>query len=448
MSKDQNSEPYVVKRTLFRGKQLQTDAEKIKTAWTMYDWANSPYSLVVTTAIFPIYFNALTSDRNENGEIINDVVTFFGVELINTQLYSYVLACSFLLIILISPLLSGIADVSGKKTMLMKAFCYTGALGCLGLFAFNPEHLEWSMSALFLANVGFWGSLGFYNAFLPEIAPREEHDKLSATGFAMGYIGSVMLLIVCLALIMLIGNFMTPWAFVLVAIWWFLWAQPAFRKLPSSPGQVPLNWSLISHGFKELRQVARELQGRKDLVRYLWAFFILSMALQTIMLMASSFGIKEVLLQDNELILAIIAVQVLAIPGAFFVSWVSSRIGNIRTLISCILIWALVCIYTYYLVSDVNGFYIAAGIIGFMMGGTQSLNRSTYSKMLPKTKDHASYFSFYEVLEKSGLIIGMFSWGYIEGFTGSMRSSVLALIIFFAISLCFLVSIPRTKVTA
>lgn len=413
----------------------------------MYDWANSPYSLVVTTAIFPIYFNALTSDRNEKGEIINDVVTFFGIELINTQLYSYVLACSFLLIIIISPLLSGMADVSGRKLMLMKAFCYAGSLGCLGLFAFDPEQLEWSMSALFLANIGFWGSLGFYNAFLPEIAPREEHDKLSATGYAMGYVGSVLLLIVCLALIMVVGNFMTPWAFVLVGIWWFLWAQPAFRKLPSNPSQEPLRWSLISHGFKELRQVARELKGRKDLIRYLWAFFILSMALQTIMLMASSFGIKEVLLKDNELILAIIAVQVLAIPGAFFVSWVSSRLGNITALIGCILVWALVCVYTYYFVQDVNGFYVAAGIIGFMMGGTQSLNRSTYSKMLPKTDDHASYFSFYEVLEKGGLIIGMFSWGYIEGFTGSMRSSVLALIIFFAISLCFLLAIPRKQIT-
>jgi MFS transporter, UMF1 family len=246
-------------------------------------------------------------------------------------------------------------------------------------------------------------------------------------------------------LILIAGDFMTPWTFVLVGIWWFAWAQPTFRKLPSNPSKVPLQRQLIAHGFKELRQVARELSGRKELVRYLWAFFILSMALQTIMLMASSFGIKEVLLKDNELIVAIIAVQVLAIPGAFFVSWASSKLGNIPTLIGCILVWSLVCVYTYYFVQDVNGFYLAAGIIGFMMGGTQSLNRSTYSKMLPETEDHASYFSFYEVLEKGGLIIGMFCWGYIEGFTGSMRSSVLALIIFFAASLCFLITIPRKK---
>ena len=426
-------------------RRIDKTPEQVKKAWTMYDWANSVYSLVITTAIFPIFFNALTSERNEAGEIINDTVIFWGRELINTQLYSYVLGASFLFIIIASPLLSGMADVTGRKLQMMKIFCYSGALGCISLYFFNPEHLEWSMAALFLANIGFWGSLGFYNAFLPEIAPREEHDKLSAKGFAMGYVGSVLLLLVCLALIMGVGSFMTPWAFVLVAVWWITWSQTTFRTLPSNHLNHKITRDLFGRGFRELRQVARDMAGRKDMIRFLWAFFILSMALQTIMLMASSFGIKEVNLKDNELIVAIIAVQLLSIPGAFFVSWVSSKIGNIKTLMGCVVIWAGVCVYTYGLVNDVNGFYVAAGIIGFMMGGTQSLNRSSYSKMLPETKDHASYFSFYEVLEKGGLIIGMFSWGYIEGFTGSMRSSVLALIVFFAISLIFLNLIPNNQ---
>ena len=426
-------------------RRIDKTPEQVKKAWTMYDWANSVYSLVITTAIFPIFFNALTSERNEAGESINDTVIFWGRELINTQLYSYVLGASFLFVIIASPLLSGMADVTGRKLQMMKIFCYSGALGCISLYFFNPEHLEWSMAALFLANIGFWGSLGFYNAFLPEIAPREEHDKLSAKGFAMGYVGSVLLLLVCLALIMGVGSFMTPWAFVLVAVWWITWSQTTFRTLPSNHLNHKITRDLFGRGFRELRQVARDMAGRKDMIRFLWAFFILSMALQTIMLMASSFGIKEVNLKDNELIVAIIAVQLLSIPGAFFVSWVSSKIGNIKTLMGCVVIWAGVCVYTYGLVNDVNGFYVAAGIIGFMMGGTQSLNRSSYSKMLPETKDHASYFSFYEVLEKGGLIIGMFSWGYIEGFTGSMRSSVLALIVFFAISLIFLNLIPKNQ---
>ena len=193
--------------------------KKVQNAWALYDWANSVYSLVITTTIFPIFYNALTTERDADGELINDVVSFWGVEIVNTQLYSYVLATSFLLIILISPLLSGMADYAGKKLTFMKVFCYAGAAGCASMFWFNPDHLEWSMGSLFLANIGFWGSLGFYNAYLPEIAPKEEHDKLCARGYVMGYIGSVLLLLICLGLILGIGNHLTKWAFVLVAVW-------------------------------------------------------------------------------------------------------------------------------------------------------------------------------------------------------------------------------------
>ncbi len=410
----------------------------------MYDWANSVYSLVITTAIFPIFYNAVTTATDDAG-VVSDRVEFLGMDLINTQLYSYVLAASFVVVIVLSPLLSGMADYAGKKLFFMKVFATVGSVACAGLAAFNPEHLEWSMVALFLANIGFWGSLGFYNAFLPEIAPPEEHDRLGARGYVMGYLGSLILLLVCLALIMGIGKHTTRWAFVLVGVWWMAWAQPAFRRLPQNPyGRKP-EGNLLTHGFAELRGVARELRGQPALKRYLLSFFIVSMAVQTIMLMASSFGIKEVKLSDTQLILAIIAVQLLAIPGAFLMAWLSGRIGNLRTLAVCLAVWVGVCVYAYAFVTDVNGFFVAAGIIGFMMGGTQSMNRSTYSKMLPETQDHASYFSFYEVLEKGGLIIGMFSWGTIEGLTGSMRTSVLALILFFIAALGVLLSVPAPQ---
>ena len=413
-------------------------------AWTMYDWANSVYSLVITTAIFPIFYNAVTTATDDAG-VVSDRVEFLGMDLINTQLYSYVLAASFVVVIVLSPLLSGMADYAGKKLFFMKVFATVGSVACAGLAAFNPEHLEWSMVALFLANIGFWGSLGFYNAFLPEIAPPEEHDRLGARGYVMGYLGSLILLLVCLALIMGIGKHTTRWAFVLVGVWWMAWAQPAFRRLPQNPyGRKP-EGNLLTHGFAELRGVARELRGQPALKRYLLSFFIVSMAVQTIMLMASSFGIKEVKLSDTQLILAIIAVQLLAIPGAFLMAWLSGRIGNLRTLAVCLAVWVGVCVYAYAFVTDVNGFFVAAGIIGFMMGGTQSMNRSTYSKMLPETQDQASYFSFYEVLEKGGLIIGMFSWGTIEGLTGSMRTSVLALIFFFIAALGVLLSVPAPQ---
>lgn len=426
----------------------------------MYDWANSVYSLVITTAIFPIFFNQVTGSReigdllgaldryDETGTLRMDTVRFWGVELVNTQLYAYVLACSFLVVILLSPLLSGMADYAGKKRFFMKVFCYLGSASCATMYFFQPQHLEWSMTSLFLANIGFWGSLGFYNAFLPEIAPRAEQDRLGARGYIMGYLGSLVLLVICLGLILGVGPHMTRWAFVLVGVWWVSWAQWPFRYLPANPYQHRPQGNLLLQGFRELRGVARELRGQRTLKRYLLSFFILSMALQTIMLMASSFGIKEVRLASDQLIVAIIAVQLLAIPGAYLVAYLSGRFGNLPTLMGCIAVWVGVCLYAYVGVRTVEGFYVAAGVIGFMMGGTQSLNRSTYAKMLPDTEDHASYFSFYEVLEKGGLIIGMFSWGYIEGFTGSMRESVLVLIVFFAAALAVLLTGLKRGTTA
>jgi UMF1 family MFS transporter len=411
------------------------EALKVRKAWALYDWANSVYSLVITTAIFPIFYNAITKDE----------VTFFGAQFSNTQLYAYVLAASFLVVITLNPLLSGLADYAGKKKFFMKVFCYTGAAACTTMYFFNPEYLEWSMASLFFANIGFWGSLGFYNAYLPEIAPPEEHDRLGARGYIMGYIGSLILLLVSLAMIKGFGVD-ARWSFVLVGVWWVSWAQPAFRRLPVNPYRHQATGNVWAKGFEELRGVARDLADNKGLKRYLLSFFIISMALQTIMLMATSFGIKEVGLKDAELIVAIIAVQLLAIPGALVVAWLSGKIGNIKTLMLCTIVWAAVCVYAYAGVNSTNGFFVAAGIIGFMMGGTQSLNRSTYSKMLPETEDHASYFSFYEVLEKGGLIIGMFSWGYIEGITGSMRASVLTLIIYFAAALLVMVTIPKGAV--
>lgn len=406
----------------------------------MYDWANSAYFLVITTAIFPLFYTAITT--TERNGIESDVVDFLGKTFINTQLYSYIIAASFLIVIVASPLLSGMADYLGRKLFFLKCFCYIGATGCIGLFWFDPQHLEWSMSALFMANIGAWGSLGFYNAFLPEIAEREEQDLLSAKGYSWGFAGAVILLLMCLGLIMGVGDHLTRWAFVGVGIWWAGWAQVTFRRMPIKAKKKPTG-NILFKGFQELRGVARDLKGKTRIIRYLLSFFVMSMAIQTIMLMASSFGIKEVKLASDELILAILLIQLIAIPGAFLFSWLSKKWGNVTVLLIATTLWAGVCLFAYFLVNGSSMFFVAAGIVGFMMGGTQSLNRSTYTKMLPDTEDTASYFSFYEVLEKLGVVIGMFSWGYIEGLTGSMRSSILALIGFFAVAMILLASIPR-----
>lgn len=442
------------------------NTKRVQNGWAFYDWANSVYALVISTAIFPIYYNAVTTEQR--GEELYDRVRFFGFELVNTQLYSYVIAAALLVVMFLSPVLSGIADYAGKKKFFLQLFCYTGALACSALFFFDPQQLEWSMLAVALASIGYWSSMVFYNAYLPEIAAPEEQDRLSARGFAWGYIGSVLLLLLNLVMIQVIDDSLTPWTFVMVAIWWAGFAQITFRRLPPSQRKEATEGAIWKKGFRELRGVWSQMKGLTALKRYLLAFFIFSMAVQTIMLMAQFFGMKEVFtyndvsgigyafhpvltvreagLSTAQLIVAIILVQLIAVPGAWLFARGSGRFGNLQMLMVALLSWIAVCLFAFFVVDTPVEFYIAAGWIGFMMGGTQSLSRSTYSKMLPETHDHASFFSFYDVLEKLGIVIGIVTFGYIEGITGSMRNSVLSLVVFFGIGFLLLLLVPRKKV--
>lgn len=425
---------------------IQKNDPKTIRAWAFYDWANSAYPLVITTAIFPIFYQAMTSKVLPDGSTF-DQVRFFNFELINTELYSYVFSFSFLVVSIISPILSGIADYSGKKKRFMQLFCYLGALGCALLFFFDPQHLELSMLFVFLASVGFWGSLVFYNAFLPEVADVSLHDKVSAQGFAYGYLGSSLLLI---ANLIMIQTELMPakYAFLTVALWWAGFAQVTYRRLPDNVYQKkPVNKEILLKGYQELRSVWNELQSLDNLQRFLKSFFVYSMGVQTVMLMAVLFAKKEVDWQgqgDSGLIVSVLIIQFIAIFGAFLFARLSKRLGNIPVLVSALTIWVLICAAAYFISTPLH-FYVLAAVVGFVMGGVQALSRSTYSKMLPETQDHASYFSFYDVLEKLGIVIGTFLFGFIEGWTDSMRNSALVLMSFFVVGLLLLMMVKREK---
>lgn len=419
--------------------------KKLINAWTFYDWANSAYPLVITTAIFPIFYEKVTSTIVD-GKVVDDTVSLFGTAFINTELYSYIVAMSFIIVSISAPVLSGIADYSGNKKSFMRFFCYLGSLSCASLFFFSKDNLGLGMLSILFASVGFWGSLVFYNAFLPEIAETKDHDKVSATGFAKGYFGSVILLVVNLALIQGFGM-PAKYSFLTVAIWWAGFAQITFRGLPSGEKKEAHVDNIVLKGFAELLKVWNELKHIKQLKRYLYSFFVYSMGVQTIMLMAVMFAKKEIEgLSDANLITSVLLIQFLAIGGSYLFSYISNKIGNIKALGVNLVIWIFVCIGTFQFVYTPNGFYVIACVVGTVMGGVQSLSRSTYSKLLPKTEDTASYFSFYDVCEKVGIVIGMLSFGFIEGVTGGMRNSILALIVFFILGFVILLTIPKTKV--
>lgn len=447
--------------------------KKIIRAWTFYDWANSAYPLVIETAIFPIFYSAITSNGADHN------VDFFGVSMHNATARNFALGVSFILVSILSPFLSGIADYAGKKKLFLKAFCYLGGLSSMSLYFFNPNHLELSMLSLVGANLGFWGSIVFYNSYLPEIAEPKDHDKISARGFALGYLGSSILLIINLVLLSnphwlfdigaraqelmaadaslslevatqkATGYFkgqLSRWAFVSVGVWWIGFAQITLTKLPNNVfGKKITDNRYLYKGFQELKQVYLEVKENKAIKRYLLAFFVYSVGVQTVLTNAAFFGAQEVNIGQSELILTLMIIQFIAIIGALLFSKASSKFGNFKVLTVALIVWMIACMGAY-IVTEAKEFYILAATVGLVMGGIQALSRSTYSKILPRTLDHASYFSFYDVVEKLANVLGLFGFGVIASIFGNMRSSIFFITTFFIIGIILLSRVPKNAI--
>ena len=427
---------------------LKIGDKKLINAWAFYDWANSVYSLVISTAVFPLYFSAVTEGKT---------VSFLGMEWDHPDsLYSYALSFSFLIVAFISPILSGIADYTGNKKKFMRFFCWLGGLSVMSLYFFDGIDTVWiGIIFTILASIGFWASLVFYNAYLPEVAHPEQQDRASAKGFMFGYFGSVILLIINLIMIQMPDLFGITTAmasrisFVLVGLWWIGFAQITFKRLPNDVYNKQPEKDYIWKGFKELKTVAIEVMNYASLKRFLISFFLLSIGVQTIILMAAIFGSSELGLPALNLIVTILLVQIVAIAGAYVFSRLSDKWGNIKALKVTIATWMLVCFSAFLLDKSQENvalyFYGLGALLGFVQGAIQSLTRSTYSKLLPETEDHATYFSFYDVTEKIAIVLGTFVYGLLYAITDSMQWSVLCLAIFFLASFIILNTIKKTK---
>jgi UMF1 family MFS transporter len=431
-------------------------SKKLLNAWAFYDWANSVYSLVISSAVFPIFYGALFRTANI------EKVTVFGGEIARAPLISYVTSLAFVFIAVVTPLVSGIADYLGNKKIFMQFFCYLGGISCIGLYWFSLENIYIGLACYFFGLVGFWVSFAINNSYLPDVAFPEQQDGVSAKGFSLGYIGSVILLLFNLAMVMQPDFFgittdeagiaevkAMKYSFVSVGIWWIIFAQYSFYYLPKGNKREGERNNVILNGFKELRLVWRQLTEQLRLKRYLAAFFIYSMAVQTVMLIATYFGEEEINWgTDSErttgLIVSILVIQIVAILGAVLTARASKVFGNIKTLVVVNLLWVVICIYAYFVITPTD-FYIAAGCVGIVMGGIQALSRSTYSKFLPETKDTTSYFSFYDVAEKIGIIIGTFLYGFVAQVTGSMRNAIIFLGLFFLVGMIMLLRVDKIK---
>src|ERR1035437_642055 len=456
---------------------MQTAPKKVITSWAMYDWANSAYSLIITSAIFPAYYTFIAPEK----------VNFIGRTYERSALASYSISFSFMIIAILSPILSSIADYKGNKKSFMQFFCYLGSAACIALTFLTKENVSFGIVCSIFGSIGFCGSIVFYNAYLPEIAAEEDQDRVSAKGFVMGYVGSVLLMIVCLAAIMLNdalhwgwGAWPTRLSFLAVGLWWAGFEQITFKNLPpSKPSKQHPEKNILINGFYELKKVWKQLQDYPFTKRFLRSFFFYNMGVQTVMYLATYFASQELKMETSQLIITILIIQLVAILGATIFAKLSKRTSNLFTLGVIILIWIGVCVlafaiskqakvlkpYTSQIITlekqkEISGdsdgnikkqitivrekmkpiekpisyeFYLVATIVGLVMGGIQSMSRSTYSKLLPPTKDTASYFSFYDICDKIGTVIGTLSFGYVAEFYGGMGNSVLALMIFFII---------------
>ncbi len=426
--------------------------KRVVRGWVMYDWANSVYQLTIASAIFPIYYNAVTRTGD------NFTISFFGAPVINTVLYSWAIAAAYLLVAIGSPLFSSMADYTGRRKGFMRAFTLIGATACGALFFFDKDHIELGIIAFALGTIGYGGSIVFYNSFLPVIAEAKDQDRISARGYSMGYLGGVVLLLFNLLMIMKPGLFgIAPGSslsarisFLSVFIWWIAFSQITFSRLPKYTFRKRMSRdSVLTNGYRELRVVFKQIQKSYKLSMFLTGFFFLMMGVLTTMFMAATYGEKEMGIKEDVLIATILGIQLVGMLGAWMFARISEKLGNIPSLIITIISWTLICIGAYFITNTLQ-FVTAAFFIGIVMGGSQSIARSTYSKMLPcDTTDHTSFFSFYDVMEKLATVAGTFSFGVIEAITGSMRYSVLAITVFFIISLFFMLLLfRRTRMEA
>lgn len=424
---------------------MQTASKRVINGWAMYDWANSAYNLVITSTIFPAYYDAITTTKDNAGNVLSHQIAVAGITIESASLYNYAIAFAYLVIACISPILSSVADYKGNKKTFMQFFCYLGGTACCLLFLFTRNTLPLGITCAILAAIGYCGSLVFYNAYLPEIAAEPDQDRISAKGFSYGYTGSVLLQIICFLFVLKPewfgisdDSFAPRLSFLLVGLWWMGFAQITFNTLPKGkPSKQGKNGSVLTSGFKELQKVWQQVQQMPLLKNFLFAFFFYSMGVQTVMLAATLFGSQVLNLDTGKLIACILIIQVVAIAGAFFMAKLSKRFGNFRVLMFVVLIWIGICIMAYFITTEV-AFYGVAVLVGLVMGGIQSLSRSTYAKLMPSTRDTASFFSFYDVSEKVAIVIGMFSFGFIQQLTGNMRNSIIGLVVFFLIGFIIL----------
>ncbi len=417
--------------------------------WTMYDWANSAFSTtVVTVFLGPYLSNIAQAAADANG-----MLYLFGIPIKYDSLFTYCVSASILLQVVLLPILGAIADYSHLRKRMLMTFSTLGAVATILLFFVAPG-LHWVGAALFiLANVSFGASIVFYNAYLPDIASPDQRDQVSSRGFALGYAGGGLLLLLNLLLFSFRERLGVDSALAArlslasAGLWWLGFSLITFRTLRPrhAARQLPGGESYLTVGFKQLRSTFRQISKFPQTVRYLVAFLLYNDGIQTVIVVAAIFASIELGMDDQQLILVILMIQAVAFLGAFFLfPFLARRLGAKGAIVASLIVWSLVVIYAFAALTTQLQFWILGAVIALVLGGSQALSRSLFAQMIPQGRE-AEFFSFYEVSDRATSFLGPLIFGLANQLFGSLRYGILSLIILFVLGLALLltVNVPR-----
>ena len=416
---------------------IKINDPKTMNGWAFFDCANSAHSLVIATAVFPPYFDAIAPKQ----------IHILGQNITSSAMMAFAITLSYGIMAFFSPPLSGIADYGGKRKFFMRIFTYIGALSCIAMY-FMEKPEEWFIGWIMyvLAMIGYAGGVVFNNSYLPLIATPDKFDSLSARGFTYGYLGATLLLVVNLAMILMYdklgfpdASIPTRLAFVMVGIWWLAFANITFKRMPAD-SNTPLSKGVFWKGFGEILKVWKTVKTNKNLKRYLASFFFFDAGVQTTIFLATTFATKVLGFKTENLITVVLVIQLLGALGAWGFAKVSERYGNKVALSILLACWVAICLSAYFIESQ-QPFYALAACVGSVMGGIQSLARSTYAKLMPVgTKDTTSFYSFYDLTDKLAVVMGTFVFGSIDQLIG-LRYSVVAMALLFLIGFLILMKV-------
>lgn len=417
--------------------------------WLMYDWANSAfYTTVISVLLGPYIIDLAQKSVGENGVIFG-----FGAlgSITAKNIFSISITISVLFQILLLPILGGVADYTNLKKRLMMFFCYVGVISsCLLFFVTDGGHL-WGSLLLIIGNLCFGAANVFYNAYLVDITTEDKRDSVSSYGFALGYVGGLIMLIINLAVVQnaealgLTTGSAVRISFLAASVWWGVFALVTFKLLKprGAPKSLPENKNVISVSFSELGNTFKQLGKLRQTAMFLVAYFCFNNGIQTIINSASIFLAQELfvakgLIADNTFLLGIfIVAQVFALVGALAFERLARVFGTKNTLLLSLVIWTGIVIYAYAFLETTTQAWIMAAFIGIVLGSSQALSRSLYSQMIPEGRE-ASFFGLYEISERGTALLGSLVFGIVVGITGSFRQAIFSMIVFFILGVLIL----------